>query len=98
MMADNAEPLIHLINTKNVIVRNLNIQENLGDGVRITDGSDNTIAGCDINNILKYAVYVKDGFRNKIQSCDMYHLGIGGVWLSGGDENQYRGFRLIIRW
>lgn len=85
-IADNANPLIHLNNTKNVIIKGITIQENLGDGIRITNGENNTIEGCTINNILKYAAYIKDGFRNKVVSCDMFNLGIGGVWLSGGDE------------
>ena len=86
-IADNKAPLLQLNNTSYVAFKNIIIEENLHDGVRIYKGENNLIAGCTIRNVTKNAVTVDSGKGHSILSNDIYYTGAGGVWLRGGDEN-----------
>lgn len=86
-IGDNYEPVIQVDNAANITFIGLTIENNLGDGIRITGGTNNKVAGCTVRNVNKYAVVLDSGKANVVQSCDLYNLGAGGVWLSGGDEN-----------
>jgi Right handed beta helix region len=85
-IADDLTPLITLNKTSHLIFQGLNLEENLGEGIKIEDGEENLIAGCTMKNLDKYAVVVDGGKNNTILSNDLYHLGSGGVWLGGGNE------------
>jgi len=98
-IADLSEPLIQMNNTAYVQFSHLTIEENLHDGIKITGGNHNTIAGCIIRNMTKYGVTVDGGKDHTILSNDIYGTGAGGVWLSGGDENSHprisSGFQVV---
>ncbi len=85
-IADMAEPLIQLNNTSYIQFKNILFEENLHDGIKITDGDHNLIAGCTIRNITKNGITVDGGKDHTILSNDIYYTGAGGVWLRGGDE------------
>ncbi len=85
-IADIGEPLLQLNNTSNVAFKNITIEENLHDGIKINGGANNLIAGCTIRNVTKNAITVDGGKHHSILSNDLYDLGAGGVWLRGGDE------------
>jgi hypothetical protein len=86
LLMDEPAPVIALQDTAHVILQGLSIEANLGDGIRITGGEENLIAGCTVSNIDKYAIVVDGGKNHTILSNDLYHLGGGGVWLGGGEE------------
>lgn len=86
LLLDRAEPVITLKGASHVTLRGLTVEANLGDGIRVTNGSDVLVAGCVVRYVDRYAVVFDGGRRNTLQSCDLYHLGEGGVWLSGGDD------------
>jgi hypothetical protein len=86
-IADLQSPLIQINNASNIIIQGITLEENLGDGIKIIEGTNNLVAGCTIRKVTKYAVVFEKGKQNTVQSCDLYNLGAGGVWLSGGDEN-----------
>ena len=85
-IADIAAPLIQLINVSNIQIKNLTIEENLEDGIKISGGENNLIAGCTIRNVTKNGISVDMGNSHTILSNDIYNTGAGGVWLKGGDE------------
>jgi hypothetical protein len=86
LLLDRSEPVISLNDASNIVLRELLVEGNLGDGIRVTGGSNNLIAGCEVRNVNRYAV-VLDGRKNhRVLSSDLHHLGAGGVWLGGGDD------------
>jgi hypothetical protein len=86
LLADQASPLISLQGVSNVVLRDLRIESNLGDGIRITGGEHDQVAGCSVRHVDRYAVVVDGGKEHVVQSNDLFDLGEGGVWLGGGDE------------
>jgi len=86
LLMDETAPVIELRDASRIILRGLTIEANLGDGIRITGGEGNLVAGCTVRNVDKYAVVVDGGKNHTVLSNDLYHLGAGGVWLGGGDE------------
>ena len=86
LFADAAAPLIALEGASHVVIRGLTVEANLGDGIRITGGEHDLVAGCTVCHVDRYAVAVDGGTEHVVQSNDLYDLGEGGVWLGGGDE------------
>ena len=86
LLADSAEPVISLNAASHIVIQGLEIEANLGDGIRITGGEHDLIAGCTVHHVDRYAVVVDGGKGHVVQSNDLHHLGEGGVWLGGGDE------------
>jgi hypothetical protein len=86
-IADLDVPLIQLNNTNHLAIKNLIVEENMHDGIKITGGEDNLIAGCTIRNVTKNGITVDGGKDHTILSNDIYEVGAGGIWLKGGDEN-----------
>lgn len=85
-IADSEAPVISLKDVSHIVLRGLEIEGTLGDGISVKDGEENLIAGCLVHNVTKYAIRIDGGFRHAVQSCDLFDLGAGGVWLGGGDE------------
>ena len=86
LLADEEAPVVALDGASNVSFIGLTVEANLGDGIRITGGEGNMVAGCTVKNMDKYAVVLDGGKNHIVLSCDLHHLGAGGVWLGGGDE------------
>jgi|GEM_PF-242671 len=86
LLLDDPAPVISLQDASHLILQGLTIEANLGDGIRITGGEEDLVAGCTVRNVDKYAVVLDGGKNHTVLSNDLYHLGGGGVWLGGGDE------------
>lgn len=86
VIADNPAPLIKLNGASHIVLRDLVIEQGIGNGIEIKGGRGNLIAGCTIRNVSGYGAVLDGGFGNEIRSSDLYWLGAGGVWLGGGDE------------
>jgi parallel beta-helix repeat protein len=86
LLADEVAPVITLDGASHVVIRGLTVEGNHGDGIRISGGEGNLVAGCTVANVDKYAVVVDGGKNHTVLSNDLYHLGEGGVWLGGGNE------------
>ena len=86
VLADQASPVISLEGASDIVLRGLTVEANLGDGIRISGGEHNLVAGCTVRHVDRYAVVVEGGREHVVQSNDLYDLGEGGVWLGGGDE------------
>ncbi|MEI6501431.1 MAG: right-handed parallel beta-helix repeat-containing protein, partial [Armatimonadota bacterium] len=81
-----SDPLVKMTDVSNVTLRDLTLEVSRGEGVVITGGSSNLIAGCTLRDLARLAVRVEGGTNHGVQSCDLYNLGIGGLNLSGGDR------------
>ncbi len=86
LLLDTDEPVISLKKASHVTLRGLTIDANLGDGIRITGGEGDLVAGCTVRGVNKYAIVFDGGSNDTAQSNDLYNLGAGGIWLGGGDE------------
>ena len=80
------EPLIKLTDVKHVTFRDLVFEVARGDGVQVSGGSSNLVAGCTFRNLGHAGVLVKGGNNHGVRSCDLYNLGAGGINLTGGDR------------
>jgi HEAT repeat protein len=80
-------PVISLNGTSHVAFEHLIIEGSLGDGIVMSSGRNNLIAGCTIRNLGGGAVVI-DGYGNGVVSSDMYNLGKGGIYLTGGDRRR----------
>lgn len=86
LLADQSSPVISLEGASDIVLRGLTVEANLGDGICISGGEHNQVAGCTVRHVDRYAVVVDGGREHVVQSNDLYDLGEGGVWLGGGDE------------
>ncbi|MFP5042952.1 right-handed parallel beta-helix repeat-containing protein [Parasediminibacterium sp. JCM 36343] len=98
-IADIGEPLIQIDNAAYIQLKGILLEENLGDGIKISDGNNNLIAGCTVRNVTKNGVVLDGGTAHTVLSNDIYNTGAGGIWLRGGDENSIPktscGFKVI---
>ncbi len=86
LLLDSAAPVIALKEASHITLRGLTIEANLGDGIRVTGGEGNLIAGCTVHGVNKYAIVLDGGKNHTAQSNDLSRLGAGGIWLGGGDD------------
>ncbi len=80
------EPLIHLDRTSGVHLEGIAFENALGQGVLITGGRDNQVAGCRFRYLGDDAVVIEGGIHNGVLSCDISDVSMGGIVLKGGDR------------
>lgn len=80
LLADEEAPVVALDGASNMNFIGLTVEANLGDGIRITGGEGNMVAGCTVRNVDRYAVVLDGGKNNLVLSNDLYHLGAGGAY------------------
>ena len=85
-LLDKDEPVVNLKGASHITLQGLTVDANLGDGIRVTGGTDDLVAGCTVRWVNKYAIVFDGGSNHTALSNDLYDLGAGGVWLGGGDE------------
>jgi hypothetical protein len=85
-VSDFDQPLVALRGVRHVTLRGLVLEGGLGNGVEITGGNDNLIAGCTFRNLGGSGVIIKDGTCHTVRSSDFHELGRSGIRLSGGDR------------
>ena len=86
MLVDEELPVVSLKGVSHVTLRDLTVEFNFGDGIRISEGEGNLVAGCTVRNINRYGIVLDGGKNHTAQSNNLYDLGAGGIWLGGGDE------------
>lgn len=79
-------PLVKMANTAFVTLRGLTLAYGQGNGVDITNGSDDQIAKCVIRDFGGVAVDVSKSTRCGVEGCDLYQIGRAGLRLDGGDR------------
>lgn len=86
VLVDEDKPVISLKDASHITLRGLTVEENLGDGIRVTGGEGNFVAGCAVRNVNRNAIVFDGGKNHVARGNDLYQLGAGGIWLAGGDE------------
>lgn len=85
-VADFDKPFVTLKNASRITLRGIVFEGGLGNGVEITGGTNNLIAGCTFRNLGGNGVVVRGGAGHGVRSSDFHTLGQGGIILSGGDR------------
>ncbi len=80
------EPLISTDSTNFVTISNIIFEQSRSNGVTITGGQRNLVAGCTFRNLGNDAVVIDGGTKNGVQSCDLYDLSLGALRIKGGDR------------
>jgi hypothetical protein len=82
------EPILTLSNTKNINIEKIKFSFSRSNGIVISGGKDNCIAGCTFCDLGKTAVLIEGGTNNGITSSNLYNLALGGMVIKGGDRKQ----------
>lgn len=85
-IADRAGPLLVIRDASDIRIENLTLEGGLGNGVEISGGGHNVIAGCTFQALGRTGVILNGGAGHRVESSDFVHLGHGGVSVSGGDR------------
>lgn len=86
ILVDRQDPVLSLKGASHITLRGLTVEFNFGDGIHVSEGEGNLVAGCTVRNVNHYAIVLSGGKNHTAQSNDLHHLGAGGIWLGGGDE------------
>ncbi len=87
VIADLAAPVVQLMQTTNVVLKALTIEDGLAQGILVTNGVNNLVLGCTLQNMNNYPVDLNGGYTNGVVDCQLQNLGGGGVLLHGGNAS-----------
>ena len=87
VISDFAAPMVQLAQTTNVIFQSLTFEDGLAQGIFVTNGVNNLVAGCNFRNLNNYPVDINGGYSNGVVSCLLRDLGGGGILLHGGNAS-----------
>ena len=79
------DPMITMENVSNVTFQKIVFEATRGNVIKIKDGANNKIAGCEFLDLGLTAVLIDGGTNNGVLSCDIHDVSAGGVFLNGGD-------------
>lgn len=79
-------PLLRLTNASHVTLCGLTFEAGLANGLEVTDGRSNLIAGCTIRNMRQLGLQVRGGHGHRVVDCAVHDTGTGGLWVEGGDR------------
>lgn len=85
-LGDFDQPLVIMRDVSHVTLRGLVLEGGLGNGVEISGGTSNLVAGCTFRNLGGSGVLIQGGVGHGVRSSDFHDLGHGGIYLSGGDR------------
>jgi len=80
------QPLLRLDDCQFVTIQGIEFAFSRGNGVVISGGSHNRIAGCRLHGLGDTAVIIDGGTDNGLQSCDIFDVSLSGLVLKGGDR------------
>ncbi|MDY0169789.1 MAG: right-handed parallel beta-helix repeat-containing protein, partial [Thermoguttaceae bacterium] len=80
-----AEPLVRMTNVRHVTLRGLCFETGRTEGLVMTGGERNLLAGCTFRRFGANAVVVRGGSGHGILGCDLATLGAGGIRIAGGE-------------
>lgn len=87
VISDFAFPMVQLTQTTNIVLQSLTIEDGLAQGILVTNGVNNLILGCTLQNMNNYPVDLNGGYTNGVLDCQLQNLGGGGVLLHGGNAS-----------
>jgi len=80
-------PLLKLQDACNITFQQIIFEATCGNGIEITGGTNDRIAGCVVRNVGNYGVMIHEGTNHQVTSCDIFDTGDGGVFMKGGDRS-----------
>ena len=91
------QPVISLQGASYISLENLKLGITRANGIEVSGGSHNTIAGCTIFRTGLTGIVISGsegeerltsgaGMNHRVISCDIYETGTGGIVLAGGDR------------
>jgi len=83
----NPKAIVHCVAAKHIELRGLGIECSARDGIRITEGSDCRVVGCEVRNVAFRGISAY-GDRHQVVGCDIHHTGNTGVAVSSGDRRK----------
>ncbi len=86
LISDLDTALFAFKGTTHVQLQGLTFEGGLGNGVEITGGEFNLVAGCTFNNLGQTGVVINGGHDNGVTSSNFHGLGHGGIYISGGER------------
>jgi|GEM_PF-1358801 len=81
------EPIITLLNTSNVEIKDVAFIGGRDKAIYINGGSSNKIESCSISKFGKYGVEIENSYRSGVKSCEIFEMGAGGIKINAGDRN-----------
>lgn len=82
-VSDNKKSLIKIDGARNIILKGLELNGNLGYGIEIVNNSKNIkIQGCKIHNISSTGIQIEKSSNINIQSNDIYNIGSFGMYIN----------------
>jgi hypothetical protein len=79
-------PFVRMENTSHVTFRGLTFELGRAEGLVMTGGARNLVAGCTFRRLGTNGLIVQGGSGHGVLGCDVYTLGAGGIRTSGGDR------------
>ncbi len=81
-----AEPLLSLKQVSHVSWQNIDFCQTVGQGVLLSGGAHNSLAGCRLYQIGQDAVTIDGGREHTVASCDIFDVSVAGIVIAGGDR------------
>ena len=82
----NDASLVSLENTQYLTIRGVIIECTRGNGITVSGGTRNLIAGCTVRNTGGIGIDIAGGTKNGINGCNIYQTGESGIRLMGGER------------
>ncbi|MDZ7617475.1 MAG: right-handed parallel beta-helix repeat-containing protein, partial [Patescibacteria group bacterium] len=80
-----AKPLVEMKGVSHVTLRGLCFDLGRAEGLVMTGGTSNLLAGCTFRRFGTNAIVVQGGTGHGVLGCDLATLGAGGIRMSGGE-------------
>ncbi len=83
------KPVVEFKNASDMIFYRLTIEGTWRDGVLVSGGENNLIAGCTVRNTGQDGIYLQSGWNHGIVGCDIYDVGEGALILADNRDYNY---------
>ncbi len=80
-----AAPLVRMVGVSHVTLQGLCFELGRAEGLVMTGGEQNLLAGCTFRRFGTNAIIVQGGAGHGILGCDLATLGAGGIRMAGGE-------------
>jgi hypothetical protein len=86
LLANLGRPVVSLNSASYVVLRGLEVEGGLMQGIAIGGGSNNLVAGCTVRMTGGGGIDVEGGAQHRIQSNDLERIGSYGIRMVAGDR------------
>lgn len=100
-ISDNAivtildKPVMETNDASHMVFYRLVFEGTWRDGVIISGGDNNLLAGCTVRNTGQDGIYIQSGWGHSVAGCDIYDLGEGALVLADNSDYSYGHARAV---